>query len=246
MKLILLGTTGYHPNNRRHTACLMLPEAGIVLDAGTAMFRVRDYLVTPQLDIFVTHAHLDHIAGLTFLIDVLWQSGCPRATVHASAETIRAVNEHLFAEALFPVKPPCDFLELNQPVPLSLGGTLRPFAVDHPGGALAFRLDWPDRSMAYVTDTTARKDADYIEQIRGVDLLVHECYFDDSMSEWAKTTGHSAITAVAEVARAANVGRLVLVHLNPMIDAVDPVGVEVARKIFPATELGEDLAEIEF
>ena len=33
MKLHLLGTTGYHPNARRHTACLMLPEQGIVLDA---------------------------------------------------------------------------------------------------------------------------------------------------------------------------------------------------------------------
>ena len=50
MKLILLGTTGYHPNNRRHTACLMLPEVGVVLDAGTAMFRVRDYLTTKHLD----------------------------------------------------------------------------------------------------------------------------------------------------------------------------------------------------
>ena len=71
MKLVLLGTTGYHPNDRRQTACLMIPELGIVLDAGTAMYRVRDRIETPELDIYLTHAHLDHVIGLTFLFDVL-------------------------------------------------------------------------------------------------------------------------------------------------------------------------------
>ena len=54
-RLLLLGTTGYHPSERRHTACMMLPEIGVVLDAGTAMFRVRQHLATPTLDIFLTH-----------------------------------------------------------------------------------------------------------------------------------------------------------------------------------------------
>ena len=246
MKLILLGTTGYHPNNRRHTACLMLPEVGVVLDAGTAMFRVRDYLTTKHLDVFVTHAHLDHIFGLTFLIDVLWKSPCERANVHAPEATIKAVEEHLFAEPLFPVKPPCDFHPLDGPVPIAGGGTVRWFQLIHPGGSVGFRLDWPDRSLAYVTDTTARPDADYVEHIRGVDLLVHECYFGDDQSAWAETTGHSSVTPVAQVAKAAGVGKLLLVHLNPMVDAVDPIGVDVARKIFPNTIIGEDLAEIEF
>lgn len=246
MKLILLGTTGYHPNNLRHTACLMLPEAGIVFDAGSAMFRVRDLLKTPEFDIFISHAHLDHILGLTFLIDVMHQGPCQRARVHADPATLKAIDEHLFAEPLFPVKPQADFLPLAGPVALRDGAVVNSFPVEHPGGARGFRVDWPDRSMAYVTDTTARPDAAYIDAIRGVDLLVHECYFDDSMQAWAEKTGHSSITPVAEVARAAGVGRLVLVHLNPMIEAVDPVGVETARSIFPATELGVDFAEIEF
>lgn len=246
MKLILLGTTGYHPNNRRHTACLMLPEAGLVLDAGTAMFRVRDFIQTPHLDVFISHAHLDHIVGLTYLIDVLWQSPCDRARVHAAPNVLTAIDEHLFAQPLFPVKPPCDFLPLSAPVAVAGGGQLRAFPLEHPGGSLGFRIDWPERSLAYVTDTTARPDAAYLEHIRGVDVLVHECYFDDGQREWAETTGHSSITPVAQLAKAADVGRLVLVHLNPLVDAVDPVGIETAQRIFPAAELGQDLDEIEF
>ena len=35
MKLVLLGTTGYHPSDRSHTLCMVIPECGIMLDAGT-------------------------------------------------------------------------------------------------------------------------------------------------------------------------------------------------------------------
>ena len=58
---LFLGTAGYHPSETRHTSCLMLPEVGVVLDAGSGMFRVRDLLTTKTLDIFLSHAHLDHV-----------------------------------------------------------------------------------------------------------------------------------------------------------------------------------------
>lgn len=246
MKLLCLGTTGYHPNDLRQTACFMLPEIGVVLDAGTGMYRVREHLVTSNLDIFLTHAHVDHIMGLTFLIDVLKDRPVSRANVYGEAPKLAAVQQHLFSELLFPVAPPCDFLPLQGPISLPDGGRLTYFPVEHPGGSIGYRLDWPGRSMAYVTDTSAAPSAAYIEQIRGVDLLVHECYFADDQTALADLTGHSHITPVAQVARAADVGRLLLVHLNPFINAVDPVGLDTARDIFPATDLGVDGLAVEF
>lgn len=246
MRLVLLGTTGYHPNEIRHTACLMLPEVGVVLDAGTAFFRVRDWLATDELDIFLSHVHLDHVFGLSFLFDVLYQRQMRRVTVHAEAAKLAAIEQHFLNELLFPVKLRCDYRPLGGPVALPSGGTLTHFPIDHPGGAVGFRLDWPGRSMAYITDTTADPGAAYIEQIRGVDLLVHECYFADELREQALLTGHSHTTPVAEVARAAGVDRLVMVHLNPMINEVDPIGLDVARAIFPETTLGTDKMVFEF
>ncbi|MBI2824640.1 MAG: MBL fold metallo-hydrolase [Planctomycetia bacterium] len=246
MKLLILGSTGYHPNERRHTACLMLPEIGVVLDAGTGMFRVRDHLATRELDIFLTHAHLDHVFGLTFLFDVLYGKDIARTTVYAEADKLAAIRQHLFAELLFPVEPPCEFRALEGPVPLPRGGRLTYFPLAHPGGSIGFRLDWPGRSLAYVTDTLAQADADYIQHVRGVDVLVHECYFADEQADLALKTGHSHVTPVAQVARAAGVGRLVLVHLNPLVNADDPIGLATARAIFPASELGFDGAQIEF
>ena len=246
MKLLLLGTTGYHPNERRQTACLMLPELGVVFDAGTAMFRVRRHLQSPSLDIFLTHAHLDHVVGLTFLFDVLHEKQMRHVFVHGLPAKLREINDHLFAPALFPVKPPFEYKPLADRVTLADGAVLTHFPLEHPGGALGFRVDWPDRSLAYVTDTTARPDAPYVEKIQGVDLLVHECYFPDGYEDLAKLTGHSCITPVAQVAKSAGAKRLLLVHMNPLSEDDDPIDIATARAIFPATEIAEDNMAVEF
>ena len=246
MKLLLLGTTGYHPNDRRQTACLMVPELGLVFDAGSAMYRVREHLATSTLDIFLTHAHLDHVVGLTYMFDILHGHEMQRVTVHGEQAKLDAVSRHLFSELLFPVEPPFEMRAIEQKLTLPEGGTLTHFPLKHPGGSIGMRLDWPDRSLAYVTDTVAAKTADYVEKIRGVDLLIHECYFDDDMHDQAELTGHSCLTPVAEVAAAAEVGRLVLVHINPMLDNDAELDLVAAGEIFPKIEIGVDRMEIEF
>lgn len=246
MKIILLGTTGYHPNDRRHTPCMLLPECGVMLDAGTAMFRAAGYLETPELDIFLTHAHLDHVVGLTFLPGMLRRHPLRRVTVHALPEKLAAIDRHLFATELFPLKPSYASRPLAAQVPLAQGGRLTHFPLAHQGGSLGFRLDWPGHSMAYVTDTTADPAADYVEKIRGVDLLLHECYYPDADVAWAAETGHSATSQVAEVAQSAAVGRLVLIHINPDCTDDDPIDLATAQAIFAKTEIGEDLMEVEF
>ena len=217
-----------------------------MLDAGTGMYRAAQYLRTPELDIFLTHAHLDHIIGLTYLFSVNQGHPLRRITVHAEPLVIQAIDEHLFAEALFPKRPPFESRPLADTVALAGGGTLTHFALEHRGGSVGFRLDWPGHSMAYVSDTSAAVDAPYVGKLHGVDLLIHECYFGDAQAKLAVKLGHTHTSLAAEVARQAGVKRLVLVHLDPLSTADDPIGVEAARKIFPNTDLGEDRMEIEF
>jgi ribonuclease Z len=246
MQLVLLGTGGYHPNEVRHTACLMLPEHGIVLDAGTALFRVRSHLRTPELSIFLTHAHLDHIVGLTFLFDVFESRQAQRAVVYGNAEKIAAIQDRFLAEPFFPAPLPIEFRVMPDEMPLPGGGRLQSFPLEHPGGSLGLRLDWPGHSLAYVTDTVAGPDVDYLAKIRGVDLLVHECYFPDGSEPLAEKTGHSCLSAVAQVAKRAGVGRLVLVHFDPRSERLDEFDLQTARAIFPSTEFGYDNQNVEF
>lgn len=246
MRLVLLGSGGYHPTTFRETPCLALPEIGVVLDAGTGLWRLRKHLVTDELDIFLTHAHLDHIVGLTYLFDVLYGHSMRRVTVHGRARDLAAIRTHLLAPELFPAALPCDWREAGPPVTLPQGGTATCFPLEHPGGSLGWRLDWPTRSLAYVTDTTAAPDAAYLENIRGVDLLIHECYFPDELAPLAAKTGHSHASAVAALAAAAQVKRVVLTHPNPLPDTADPIGLDAARLLCPSLELGRDEQVLDF
>jgi ribonuclease BN (tRNA processing enzyme) len=225
----------------------MLPEIGVVLDAGTAFFRVRELIATDTLDIFLSHVHLDHAIGITFLFDVIEDRPMRHVRVHAEADKIASIREHMLAELLFPVTPPCEFVALNDAsFRISLGGTLTHFPLEHPGGSVGYRLDWPDRSLAYVTDTTATPGADYIEKIRGVDVLVHECYFNDDQTDQARLTGHSCLTQVCHVASKASVGMLLLTHINPLADADYPLDLDLARRIFPDVLVAKDGMVVEF
>lgn len=245
MKLLFLGTAGYHPSNRRQTSCLLLPDLGIAFDAGTGFFRVRDYLRAATLDVYLTHAHLDHCVGLTFLYNVL-DGGPAEAVVHGSADKLASIREHLFHPDLFPAMPPIAWQPLDGPRQLPDGGQLRYWPQAHPGGSLGYRIDWPDgRSFALVTDTRAAADASYLEQVRGVDVLIHECNFRDDQADLAALTGHSCETAVAELARRAGVGKLVLTHVDPIADEATFPDLRRLRRIFPETVLAHDFFELE-
>jgi ribonuclease BN (tRNA processing enzyme) len=218
----------------------MLPEIGVIFDAGTGMFRVRDLIQTPTLDIFLSHIHLDHCVGLTFLYDVLHEKPMQRVTVHVEHDKLDAIRSHLFAKELFPVGPNFDLqpIAADDVIKLPDGSQLTAFPLEHPGSSLGFRVDWPDCSLAYVTDTTAEANADYIENIRNVGTLIHECYFLDGQEELAAKTGHSCLTPVAKVAAKANVQKAYLVHINPL--STDPLPLNHVAAIFSDMQIASD------
>ncbi len=225
----------------------MLPELGVIFDAGTGLFRARNLIQTDTLDIFLSHVHLDHSIGLTFLYDILYEKNISRVTVHVAEEKIAAIKEHLYHPLLFPVEPNFEiepfsgrFCQINgsttvEVIPLEY----------HPGGSHGFRLNHKESSVAYITDTVASEDASYIESIRGVDALVHECYFPDGWEDRATLTGHSCLTPVAIVARAAAAKALYLVHINPLDESAAPLDIESVKPIFENVFVAEDQAIVE-
>lgn len=244
MQLVFLGTGGYHPNERRHTASIMLPETGVIFDAGTSFFRMPKHLKTRDLQIFLSHGHLDHICGLTFPVVPLFTEELDSIRVYGNPRTLFAVEKHLFADEVFPVGiSGMTFEVLTAEVEVPGKGKLTSCSLEHPGGAVGYRIDWPDHSLAYITDTVA--PGDYLDFVRGVDLLIHECYFPDEMSDWATKTGHSHTTPVARLAHDADVGRLALVHIDPQREDDDPIDLAKARSIFANTFIAEDNMTIE-
>ena len=142
MRLLLLGTGGFHPNERRHTACLLLPELGLAFDAGSSAFRVASRLESKELDLFLTHAHLDHILGLTFLLVPMMKGEITRCRIHAEPHVHDAVQRHLFAESIFPVLPPFEFVPLAERTVVANGRAMVTHCpLRHPGGSRGFVIE---------------------------------------------------------------------------------------------------------
>jgi ribonuclease BN (tRNA processing enzyme) len=214
-----------------------------VFDAGTGMYRIGRHMTTDTLDVFISHAHLDHVVGLTYFFTLLHERKVRAITVHGDPVKLAAVREHLFSEHFFPVKPSFHWRPVEPIITLGNGAKLTSFPLIHPGGSLGYRLEREGQSLAYVTDTTARLDATYIDHIRGVDMLLHECNFPNGEDALAIKTGHSCLDDVARVAAAAQVKRLVLIHFDPVLE-VPAEQIAAARKIFPHIEPGCDNMEL--
>lgn len=225
MQLHCLGTVGYHPNGIRQTSCYFLPESGILLDAGTGIFRLADLIQTESLDVLLSHAHLDHTVGLTFLLDVLRRRPVERLRIWAESEKIAAIRQHLFHPLLFPAQLDAEWMPIDDQPEIDLGSARiawRP--QQHPGGSVAYRIDWTSNArLVYATDTTGELNEEHAAWCSGADLLVHECSFRDHESAWAEQTGHSWPTRVADVAAATKPRKLLLTHINPLEPADDPI-----------------------
>lgn len=225
MRLHCLGTTGYHPSPTRHTACYYLPDLALVLDAGTAVFRLVDCLREEpheSLDILLSHAHLDHIVGLTFLLDVIGATSLKRVRLHGDPEKLAAVRDHLYHELLFPVPPEMDFIPFSSSSGEKKIGqaSVSWFPLEHPGGSLGFVIRAQSKVLAYITDTVARREASYVPMIEEADLLLHECYFRDDQQEMAVTTGHSWLAEVEAVVERARPKQTLLIHINPLAETL--------------------------
>lgn len=250
MRLHCLGTVGYHPNESRHTSSYFLPQSGIALDAGTGFFRVTPLLQTDTLDILLSHAHLDHTFGLTFLLDVMYQRPLKAVRIWGTADKLSAIREHLFHELIFPAQLDAEWIPIDDLTQWTIGSSVQLSwrRQHHPGGSVAYRIDWPNgKRLIYATDTSGDTSEAHAEWSREADLLMHECYFRDSSRNWASKTGHTWSSRVAEVANASRPKKLLLTHINPLETADDPVDREsIQRQVSAEVILAEDELVVDF
>lgn len=103
LDVCFLGTSGWFPSDRRETSCVMIPEIGVVFDAGTGFYRVRRNLKMPYLDIFISHLHDDHICGMLDLLGQLWQTNVKEVNIYGRKGIGKFLARRQFHNPRFPV-----------------------------------------------------------------------------------------------------------------------------------------------
>lgn len=95
----------------------------------------------------------------------------------------------------------------------------------------------PPRSYAYCSDTLyAERVIPYIQE---VNLLYHEATFIEKDIDRARATYHSTARQAGQIAKKANVGKLLIGHLSARYDD-GQLHVLEAQSVFPETEVVED------
>ena len=101
MRIQILGCSGGIGAGSRTSA--MLVDNDVLIDAGTGIGDLALKDMDSIRHVFLTHAHLDHIAGLPMLADRVFEENFKEPlNVYAREETLRALRDHLFNDVIWP------------------------------------------------------------------------------------------------------------------------------------------------
>jgi ribonuclease Z len=132
------------------------------------------------------------------------------------------------------VKPGPDFGKLQAGIPINLNGeTVLPEQV--------LGEERKGRRIVYSGDT--RPCSNMINFSFRADVLIHESTFDDSHQDKALENGHSTASEASQIAKSAQVRKLILTHISTRYRDTDLLEKE-ALKIFENPILAEDLMRI--
>jgi len=255
------------------TSCVESRSAAgdcLIVDAGTGMRALGNKLMGEaqapmHYHVLLSHVHWDHIQGLPFFSPAYVPG--TKISVYALMtaadelnEVIAGITRHeFFPMPLQAVPANFEFHQVEPGVEFDIGAVhVTPIALNHPYGAVGYRIDCDGSSWAYVADTapfdlvlhkqhflrgveplseddrialTAMRDA-LIRRLEGVDTVVYDTHF--LPDEYAKFPhyGHSTPDQAIEICQLAKVRRLVLYHHAPAHtdDMMDKVAAEYLAK----------------
>ncbi len=229
MKLKLLPSTfdengGYSAG--QHLTSFVI-DGRVALDAGSLAMAASENERRSVRDIVLTHAHLDHIAGLPLFVDDLFASLTEPIRVHATREVHEVLERDVFNWSVYP-----RFSELNNengPVleyrPFTLGsefsiGGLKfhSIPVDHKVPSSGFIIDDGNAAIAFSGDTSSSAAFWGKVNERGdVKAVLIECAFPDRMSELAGASHHlTPATLKAELEQLHLDAKVCVINIKPM------------------------------
>lgn len=199
MRIKILGCSGGIGAGQRTTSILI--DDDILIDAGTGVGDLSLEELRGIRHVFLTHAHLDHTAGLPLFIDAVFDTLLEDPLeVHARAETIDALKTHLFNGVIWPdfgALPSVEeavmrFRELTPGARLEIAGRVfRAIDVEHSVPSVGYCIEFADKVFAFSGDTmTNRTLWPVLNAYDSLDVLIIEVSFPNRLEGLARTAGH--------------------------------------------------------
>ena len=221
-----------------NTACVSVhTKAGglVIIDMGTGLMHLGNTLMggpfgkgQGHATILLSHTHWDHIQGLGFFAPVF--IGGNQFTVWGPGGSDNVLEEILEGQMDPNFSPLQSLKNFSARFDVRAAPCGEPFeaegltvtAREHAHGtttALAFKLVEDGRTFIYASDVgqptaDAPPSPDTIAFYRGADVLLHDTTYRPADQATRRNRGFSTYEDAAQVAAAANVGRLVMFHYD--------------------------------
>ena len=202
MKVQLLPSTfngGGGASPRQHLTSLVIDNR-VAVDAGSLAMAATEIQQQQIRDVVLTHAHLDHIAGLPLFIDDLFPTLSSPITVHSTQSVIDTLERDVFNWSVYP-----RFSELtndNGPVlaykAFSAGDTFdvqhltfHAIEVNHRVPSTGFIISDGSSTIA-ISGDTAEMDGFWsaVNRAESLSAVILECAFPDELAELARLSHH--------------------------------------------------------
>lgn len=251
MKLQVLGCAGGIGGHQRLTTCLLVDD-DILLDAGTGITSLDIDQLAAIDHVFITHSHLDHVAGLALLVDAVRGKRVGPVTVHASEEVIDALRKSLFNWVLWPdfatipsvADPVLKWAPFKPGAALEIKGrVIASHPVNHTPGSVAYFAHNDRGGFLFSGDmcnTPALWEA--LQKQPNVSKVVVDCSFPNAEHELAALSMHFCPKSLAE-----DIGALphsiefLIYHLKPGQEdlIMDELKAAVGDRPFRALKCGD-------
>lgn len=245
MKLRVLGSAGAELPDFRPPAFLI--DGHMLLDAGTIGSVLSEEEQSGIQTIFITHSHLDHIRGIPALADnIIILNRLNTILVRSTSEVVDAMKYHLFNDTIWPdftkipseENPVIKFSAVSPYESYTVNGyEITAIPVNHTVPTVGYRVSSGGSVLVYTGDTGSTEEI--WKYCSGVDALIVEVSFPNSMESLARLTKH--LTASMFVEEISKIGvlpkRIFITHPKPQyydliskeVDSLAIVGVELLR-----------------
>ncbi|MFK8026770.1 MAG: 3',5'-cyclic-nucleotide phosphodiesterase [Gammaproteobacteria bacterium] len=225
MKINVLGCSGGIGSGLRTTALRV--DASTLLDCGTGVGELPLEELFQIKHVFITHSHLDHVAGLPLLIDTIYEKLIDEPlSVYCQAETYQVLMDHIFNWKIWPnffclpseEKPVVRFVPMQPEQSIMIEEkTYTMIEVEHTVPAVGYFVQDENSSFAFSGDTaSAPKLWQTLNQQSNVDLLIVECAFADERSDIANQAKHFSPSSLAnELSALSHQPQVCVSHLQP-------------------------------
>jgi len=224
MQLRILGCSG-SINRGAHTTSLLVDD-DVLIDAGTGVGELTLKEMMSIQHVFLTHSHLDHIAGLPFLVDVLFSRDTDPLRVYASHDTVAAIHKHIFNWQIWPdfaelpskKSPAIKFYAMDNDSTMELDGRrFEMIPVNHVVPGVAYHVSNGGGSFCFSGDTTTNDSLwDTLNKKDPLDLLVVEVGFPDEQIALSRLAKHYCPQLLGEdLRKLKHRPRIGISHLKP-------------------------------